>query len=257
PPERQTPTSNPMVHCHTAASTGRATSARATRTTISLRMVALEGRLVHHQIDPAVRYPVLALHEPVVSGIELPDDYVLHGVPDQLVIALEERSQRLPDAVCRPAVAEVLPQRGARIVPGGESCIQTVDLIDDLLESVLVRLDLTGGVIVFHDEHANVLPGMCRVVLIELLLGEEQHLPRPVQVVLIEEVRARLSLAGALIARERIGLPLLSEDVHLKFGGTLQPAFKVLHEMGFGHVQTGRWRRRRGGRLDVATAAIA
>ena len=56
-------------------------------------------------------------------------------------------------------------------------------------------------------------------------------------------------LTGALIVIERVRRALLAQHVYFKFGRPLQPAFKVLHEMAFGHVQA---RGRRWGGHDAA-----
>src|SRR5256885_14931827 len=83
------------------------------------------------------------------------------------------------------------------------------------------------------------------VVGVELDLAEQQDAAAPVEGVLVEVVGRRLLLAGALVIAQRIRLPLLAEDMDLKFGSPLQPTLKIVHEMGFGEIQArcgGRWR---------------
>src|SRR5438093_13261869 len=63
-------------------------------------------------------------------------------------------------------------------------------------------------------------------------------------------------LARALIVVQGVARALLAKDVYLKFGRPLQPAFKVLYEMAFGHVQTGRGRGRWGAAPDGPTAIV-
>src|SRR2546426_8265000 len=85
---------------------------------------------------------------------------------------------------------------------------------------------------------------MCGVIVVELRLAVQQHAARPVEVVLVEVVRARLVLSRALVVLERIRLVLLPKDMDLKFGAAFQPTLKRLCEMTLGHVETGGRRRR-------------
>src|SRR2546426_8146086 len=86
------------------------------------------------------------------------------------------------------------------------------------------------------------------VVGVELDLGEQHDTPAPVEGVLVEVIRRRLLLAGALVVGQRIRLTLLAQDVDLKFGSSFQPTLKVVHEMGFREIQARRrgrrWRER-------------
>src|SRR5204862_7660509 len=88
---------------------------------------------------------------------------------------------------------------------------------------------------------ADVLARMGGVVGVELDLAEQHHTPAPVEGVLVEVIRRRLLLAGALVVGQRIRLTLLAQDVDLKFGSSFQPTLKVIHEMGFREVQA--WHR--------------
>ena len=120
--------------------------------------------------------------------------------------------------------------------------VETVDVRNHALKTIRVGLDLARCVIVLDHERAHILIRMRGVVLIQLALGKQQDTAGPVEIVLIERVRPTRMLSSALVVSERIGLSLLPQDVHLKFGGAFQPAFKVLDEMAFGHIQSGcRW----------------
>src|SRR5213592_1737375 len=114
-----------------------------------------------------------------------------------------------------------------------------------------VRLDLARRVVILHHEHADVLARMGGVVGVELDLAEQHDAPAPVEGVLVEVIRRRLLLAGALVVGQRIRLTLLAQDVDLKFGSSFQPTLKVVHEMGFREIQA----RRRGRRWREPQAA--
>src|SRR3989442_2012740 len=74
-------------------------------------------------------------------------------------------------------------------------------------------------------------------IVVQLVLAEQHHAPRPVETVLVEVVRHALVLAGALVIPQRVRLPTLAEDVHLKLGSALQPTLKRLREMGLRQVE--------------------
>src|SRR3989454_11729198 len=97
---------------------------------------------------------------------------------------------------------------------------------------------------------------MCGVIVVELRLAVQQHAARPVEVVLVEVVRARLVLSRALIVLERIRLVLLPEDMDLKFGAAFQPTLKRLCEMTLRHVETGGRRRRPAASTSAASPAL-
>src|SRR2546422_7233125 len=76
------------------------------------------------------------------------------------------------------------------------------------------------------------------VIVVDLRLAVQQHAARPVEVILVEVVRARLMLSRALVVLERIRLVLLPKDMDLKFGAAFQPTLKRLCEMTLGHVRS-------------------
>src|SRR5438034_10401833 len=80
---------------------------------------------------------------------------------------------------------------------------------------------------------------MCGVIVVELRLAVQHHAARPVEVILVEVVRARLMLSRALVVLERIRLVLLPKDMDLKFRTAFQPTLKRLCEMTLGHVEAG------------------
>src|SRR3989454_11855200 len=104
--------------------------------------------------------------------------------------------------------------------------------------------------------HPRVLARVGGVVGVDLSFAEQHHTAAPVEGVLIEVVRGRLFLARALVVRERVGLPLLAQHVHLKFRRAFQPTLKIIHEMGLGHVEPGRGRRRWRRRGTAATTVL-
>ena len=100
---------------------------------------------------------------------------VLDRITDQIVVGLDQARQRTEDVVRRFRTAKVLRNNPARIVPGREPAVGAVHDVDQTLESVRIGLDLARRIIVLDHEHTDVLVGMRRVVLIELRLGEQQH----------------------------------------------------------------------------------
>src|ERR1041384_3320022 len=197
-------------------------------------------RLLHLQLDPAVGDVVLTLHDPVVAGVRRSDHGVRDRVPDQLVVGIEERRDRRQQFLERVRLREQLDEGGRLLVAGGDSLVSGIYRLEQISQVVAVRLDLARRVVVFHHKHAHILSRMRRVIGVELGLAEQHHTAAPVEVILVEVIRGGLRLTGALVVGQRVALPLLTEDMDFKFGTAFQPALKIGHEMGFGHVQTGR-----------------
>src|SRR6267143_1328754 len=190
PPYRVEEISAPTYHCAAAVVTAPHMS-----TTVS-KICMLS---VHHEVDPAVSNVVIAFHEPVVAGIRGSHDSVLHCISNQVIVGFDQVRQRAKDVVRGSRATEVLRNEASRVVAGGEPSVATVHDIDQMLESIRIGFDLTCGIIILDHEHSDVLVGMCLVVLIELCLREEQHISRPIEIVLIERVWATRILALALI----------------------------------------------------------
>src|SRR5439155_8995275 len=174
------------------------------------------SRSLHAEGEPAVGGVVLTLHDPVVAGIGDADHDIFDGRSDELVVRVEKRRDRRPELLECGGTLEVLAGDTARVVAGAERLVGAVRRLEEIAQEIAIRLDLAGGVVVFDHEDADVLSRMRRVVGVELHLAEQQHVAAPVEVVLIEVVRGRLLLAGALVVGERVRLSLLAQDVDLK-----------------------------------------
>src|SRR5207244_2523586 len=195
------------------------------------------SRSLHAQSEPAVGGVVLTLHDPVVAGIGDADHDIFDGRSDQLVVRVEKRRDRRPELLECGGTLEVLAGDTARVVASAERLVGAVHCLEEIAQEIAIRLDLAGGVVVFDHEDADVLARRRRVVGVQLHLAEQQDTATPVEAVLIEVVRGRLLLAGALVVGERVRLALLAQDVDLKFRRAFQPTLKVVHKTGLGHVQ--------------------
>src|ERR1051326_2943957 len=122
---------------------------------------------IHDQVDPAVGDVVITFHEPVVSGVVRADDLILHAIPNEVIIGLDETGESLPDIERGTGIAEVLRDDSARVVAGRLVLICTVHRRYEVLKASRIGLDLTGGFIVLDDKSAHVLFWMRGVVLIE------------------------------------------------------------------------------------------
>src|SRR5690349_20373196 len=98
-------------HCPTAADNPLHPSVT------SISRVRMSSSSIHHEVDPTVGDVVVTLHEPVVSGIVAAHDVILHGITDQLVVALDQGGERLPDVVYRLCVTVIFSDHRARVVP--------------------------------------------------------------------------------------------------------------------------------------------
>src|SRR2546430_7323274 len=229
---------------------------------MSVRILLSYGsRSQHLQPHPAVGDVVLTLDDPIESRVILACHAVLDGVAHQLVVRVDDRRKRAQELLKRLCeLPHLLAGARSRVLTGRPRLVRRVDGLERFLPGVAARLDLTRRVVVLHDIDPHVLARVGGVVAVDLALAEHHDAAAPVEAVLVEVIRCRLFLSGTLVVGERVGLPLLAEHVQLKFGGALQPTFKISCEMGLRHVEPGRGRRGRGrgrGGRRAATATTA
>src|SRR3989454_12839015 len=190
------------------------------------------SRSQHLQPHPAVGDVVLTLDDPVESRVILACHAVLDGVAHQLVVRVDDRRKRAQELLKRLCeLPQLLAGARSRVLTGRPRLVRRVDGLERFLPGVAARLDLTRRVVVLHDIDPHVLARVGGVVAVDLALAEHHDAAAPVEAVLVEVIRCRLFLTGTLVVGERVGLPLLAEHVQLKFGGALQPTFKISCEM--------------------------
>src|SRR5947209_16193100 len=83
--------------------------------------------LVNLELDPPIGDVVLPFEEPVVAGIELADYHILNGVADEVVVGLDQRSQRGENRLSSMGIVVPLGSPCRRISPTRLCGIEAVD----------------------------------------------------------------------------------------------------------------------------------